>query len=105
MENKKLVHDVFFTLKDKSDDAVDALIDDCYLYLKDIEGILYFSAGNRVPEHDREVNVSDYEVGLQIVFTNKSYHDNYQNSEKHNTFVERNKENWEKVRVFDTYSK
>jgi len=105
MENRKLVHSVFFTLKDKSDDAVGTLIDDCYSYLEESEGIIYFSAGNLVSEHDREVNVKDYQVGLQIVFSNKSSHDKYQKSEKHNIFVERNNKNWAKVRVFDTYSR
>ncbi len=100
---QKLSHNVFFTLKDASDTAVKSLIEDCYTYLKDIPGIIYFSAGNLVSEHNRDVNVKDFHVGLNVVFADKRYHDQYQNAEKHNIFVERNKANWLKVRVFDIY--
>ena len=103
MEKQKLAHNVFFTLKDSSDKAVDALIKDCYDYLKDNPGILYFSAGCLVEEHSREVNVKDFHVGLHVVFEDKSYHDKYQAAENHIIFVDRNKDNWAKARVFDTY--
>ena len=103
MEKQNLAHNVFFTLKDSSDEAVDTLIEECYTYLKDNPGILYFSVGSLVKEHNRDVNVRDFHVGLHIVFENKSYHDKYQEAEKHITFVERNKGNWAQARVFDTY--
>ena len=103
MEKQKLAHNVFFTLKDSSDEAVDTLIEECNTYLKDGPGIVYFSAGSLVKENDRDVNVTDFHVGLHVVFENKSYHDKYQDAEKHITFVERNKDNWVQARVFDTY--
>ena len=103
MDEQNLAHNVFFTLKDASDTAVEILVEDCYTYLKDIPGVIYFSAGRLVPEHSRDVNVTDYHVGLHVVFTNKSYHDQYQDAEKHKIFVDRNKANWSQVRVFDTY--
>ena len=103
MDEQNLAHNVFFTLKDTSSTAVETLIDDCYTYLKDQPGIIYFSAGRLVSEHTRDVNVTDYHVGLQVVFADKSSHDQYQNSEKHKIFVDRNKANWAQVRVFDTY--
>ena len=103
MNEKNLVHNVFFTLKDASDTAIEALIEDCYIYLKDLPGVINFSAGRLVPENNRDVNVTDYHIGLHLVFANKSYHDQYQEAEKHNIFVDRNKANWLQVRVFDTY--
>ena len=103
MEEKNLVHNVFFTLKDASDKAIENLIKDCYYYLKDLPGIINFSAGRLVSENNREVNVIDFQVGLHVVFSRKSYHDRYQDAEKHNIFVDRNKANWTQVRVFDTY--
>lgn len=103
MKEKKLVHNVFFTLKDPSDKEVERLIEECYKYLKDLPGIIYFSAGRLVAEHDREVNVTDFHVGLHVVFENKDHHDQYQVSEKHNIFLERNKDNWLEVLVYDTY--
>ena len=103
MKEENLSHAVFFTLKDASDAAVENLIEDCYAYLKDHPGVVYFSAGRLVPENNRDVNITDFQVGLIVVFSNKSYHDQYQVAEQHNIFIDRNKANWAQVRVFDTY--
>jgi len=103
MDEQNLSHAVYFTLKDASGAAVENLIVDCYTYLKDHPGVIYFSAGRLVPEHNRGVNVTDFHVGLQVVFINKSYHDQYQIAENHKIFLDRNKDSWAKVRVFDTY--
>jgi len=103
MKKQNLAHSVFITLKDSSDKIIDALIEDCYKYLKDNPGIIYFSAGSLVSEHNREVNIKDFHVGLHVVFEDKSYHDKYQKEEKHIIFINRNKDNWAQVRVFDTY--
>jgi hypothetical protein len=103
VKKQNLAHNVYFTLKDSSDEAIDALIEECNTYLKDNPGILYFSAGSLVKEHDRDVNIRDFHVGLHVVFENKSFHDKYQDVENHITFVERNKDNWTQVMVFDTY--
>ena len=103
MEEQNLAHYVFFTLKDASDKAIESLIGESYIYLKDLPGIINFSAGRIVPENNREVNVTDFHVGLHVIFSDKSHHDQYQDAEKHNIFVDRNKDNWAQVRVFDTY--
>jgi hypothetical protein len=39
------------------------------------------------------------------VFQSKHFHDVYQTAETHLKFIEENKPTWDKVRVFDTYSK
>lgn len=103
MNEQNLAHDVFFTLKDASDRAVETLIEDCFTYIKDGPGIINFSVGRIVSEHNRDVNVTDFHVGLHVVFTNNALHDQYQVAEKHKTFIERNKANWAQIRVFDTY--
>jgi hypothetical protein len=103
MNEQNLSHAVYFTLKDASAAAVENLIEDCYTYLKHHPGVIYFSAGRLIPEHNRDVNVTDFQVGLQVVFSNKSYHDQYQDAEEHKIFLDRNKANWSQVRVFDTY--
>ena len=36
-------------------------------------------------------------------FKNKATHDVYQTNEQHLKFIEENKANWKKVRVFDSY--
>lgn len=100
-----LVHNVFFTLKDGTPENIQKLTDACFKYLKDHPGVLYFGAGPLVPDLERPVNVRDFHVGLLVVFQSKHHHDVYQTAPAHLKFIEENKPTWDKVRVFDTYSK
>ena len=42
MEEPMLVHNVYFTLKDSSDKAIENLIDECHTYLSDLPGLVDF---------------------------------------------------------------
>jgi len=97
-----IVHNVFFALKDNSAEARKKLVAACKKYLTNHDGEVYFSAGVVAAELDRPVNDRDWDVGLHIVFKNKEAHDKYQDAARHKEFIEENKENWKKVRVFDT---
>ncbi len=97
-----LAHNVYFTLNDDSDAALQEFIDSCNKYLKGHPGVVFFAAGPRDKELDRPVNVKDFHVGLHIVFKNKSFHDRYQSAEKHQQFIKVNEGKWKQVRVFDT---
>jgi hypothetical protein len=99
-----LIHNVYFTLKDSSQAAIDGLVADCYLYLTDHPGVVFFSAGVLAKELDRPVNDLDFQVGLHVVFETLEDQNQYQQHEKHIEFLEKNKDNWEKVRVFDSVS-
>lgn len=100
-----LVHNVFFTLKDGTPENIQKLTDACFKYLKNHPGVAYFAAGPLVAELERPVNVRDFHVGLLVVFKSKHDHDVYQTAPDHLKFIEENKPTWDKVRVFDTYSK
>lgn len=97
-----LVHNVFFTLKDRSPEAVEHLVAACHKYLKNHPGIVYFAAGTLCPDLNRPVNDRDFQVGLHIVFESREYHDRYQTAAEHLEFIEENKDQWDKVRVFDS---
>lgn len=97
-----LAHNVFFTLKDDSDVARADLVEACHKYLKDHPGVVFFAAGSLAEDMDREVNDRDFHVGLHVVFKSQEYQDRYQVAEKHLQFIEENKDNWAKVRVFDS---
>ena len=45
----------------------------------------------------------NFDVALQMVFTDKEAHDTYQVSESHQQFIAENKSNWKQVRIFDAY--
>ncbi len=95
-------HMVYFTLKESTPEARKNLVHACKKYLSDHEGIVHFSAGFLAEEFTREVNDRDWDVALQLVFTDKAAHDRYQDHPRHQQFVAENKPTWKKVRVFDS---
>ena len=97
-----LAHIVFFTLKDYAAEACDKLVAACNKYLSDHAGTVHFSAGTRAEQYQREVNDDEFHVGLHVVFDSTAAHDAYQTDERHLQFIEENKSNWDKVRVFDS---
>jgi len=98
-----LSHDVYFTLKNDSQEAQEALVAGCRKYLSAHSGAVWFAAGVLVDEHDREVNDKGFHVALHVVFKDKASHDEYQQADSHHQFIEEFKENWQAVRVFDSY--
>lgn len=96
-----LAHIVYFTLKDKSQEAIDRLIDSGKEYLSGHPGTVFFAMGTLNKELDRPVNDKAFEVALHVVFDSKESHDVYQVHERHQAFIDANNENWEQVRVFD----
>ena len=97
-----LTHAVYFDLKQDDAASVQALIDGCYEYLAPHDGIVYFSAGARHVDYQRDVNDLGFDVALTIVFENTAAQDAYQVTEPHLQFIEEFNENWASVRVFDS---
>jgi hypothetical protein len=95
-------HMVYFKLKDNSAENRKKLVDACEKYLADHDGVVFFSAGVIGDDFKREVNDRDWDVALHLVFTDKAAHDKYQDHKEHLKFIEENKANWAKVRVFDS---
>ncbi|MHC4406902.1 MAG: Dabb family protein [Planctomycetota bacterium] len=100
---RMLAHDVYFTLKDDSLEAKKKLVAGCKKYLSDHPGTVWFAAGMLVEEHLRDVNDRDFDVALHIVFKDKASHDKYQEADGHHRFIEDLQDNWEAVRVFDSW--
>ncbi len=97
-----LAHNVYFTLNDPTDEAVQTLVDSCNKYLSGHPGTTYFSVGKLVPDLNRPVNDLDFHVGLHVIFATRADHDVYQTAERHLQFIEENKASWKQVRVFDS---
>jgi quinol monooxygenase YgiN len=96
-----LAHNVFFSLNDASQSAIQALVNECHKYLADHPGMVFYAAGT-LSDIDRPVSDRDYDVALHVVFTDRAAHDAYQAAPAHQEFIARNKANWKKVRVFDS---
>ena len=97
-----LAHMVYFSLNDGSEQARKQLVAACHKYLKDHPGVVFFAAGTVVPDLDRPVNDRDFDVSLNVIFQTRKAHDDYQVHPRHKQFIEENKPNWKKVRVFDS---
>jgi len=101
----KLVHSVYFTLRDNSSTATRQLVDSCYKHLSGIDGITSFAAGTLVEDLNRPVNDRDFHVGLNVVFKNRKALDAYATHAQHLKFIAENQANWGKVRVFDVVAR
>lgn len=101
-DDKAIGHMVYFKLKDSSPAAREKLVAACQKYLEKHDGVVFFAAGVVAHEFKREVNDRDWDVALHLVFANKAAHDKYQDHPEHLKFIEENKDNWSKVRVFDS---
>ena len=95
-------HMVYFKLKDATPEARTKLVASCDQYLADHEGVAFYSAGVLGEAFKREVNDRDWDVALHLVFRDKAAHDKYEAHPEHLKFIEANKANWAKVRVFDS---
>ncbi len=102
-EERMLAHDVYFSLKDNSPQAKEKLVVACKKYLTEHPGTVRFAVGTLADEMMRDVNDRDFDVALHLVFKNKAAHDQYSKAQRHLKFIEENKDNWKKVRVFDSY--
>jgi hypothetical protein len=101
MASDGLAHVVFFTLKDRSEAARDALVAACHKYLTDHPGTVHFSAGARAEQYVRPVNDQEFDVALVVVFDSAAAQDAYQVEPRHKQFIAEQSANWAKVRVFD----
>jgi hypothetical protein len=97
-----LMHSVFFTLKDGSAAAREALLEGCRKHLTGHPGELFFSCGTLRDDHVRDVNQRDFDVSLNIAFARKADHDAYQDHPRHHEFVRLFSSNWVRARVFDS---
>jgi hypothetical protein len=95
-------HMVFFELKDKSPEAKKKLVDACYKYLKNHDGVLYFSAGPRAEDVKEKVSAADWDVALHIVFKDKASLQKYGPHPDHQKFIAENKDAWKGVKVYDS---
>ena len=95
------VHTVYFWLKDGTPDAArDQLVRDCRDYLGKIPSVKSLWAG--VPAMTpRAVVDNSYGVGLTVVLEDSAGHDVYQAHELHVQFIERNKQHWSRVQIYD----
>lgn len=98
---KPFVHTVLFWLKeDASESQRRQLIDDCKSLLGSISTVQFLAVGKPAGT-PRDVVDNSYGVGLVVHFADEAGHDYYQEAEKHLEFIERNRDTWQRVQVYD----
>lgn len=95
-------HMAYFQLNDNSSANVAKLVASCDKHLKGHPGEVFYAAGSLAKELNRPVNDRDWDVALHLVFRTKADLDKYADAPRHLTFIDENKANWKKVRVFDS---
>ena len=97
-----VVHNVYFSLHDTSPAAKQSLLAACKKYLTGHPGEVYFSCGVVCEPLNRPVNDRHFDVALHVVFDSLANQDAYQAAPRHLQFIDENKANWKRVRVFDS---
>lgn len=101
-QERQMAHMVFFKAAEQPTDAADKLAAACEKHLSGHEGTVYFSVGIRDKEMERDVNDTDFDVALHLVFENKAAYEKYAEHPRHLKFIEENKSLWAGVRVLDS---
>jgi len=95
------IHTVYFWLNDGTPDRARAqLIQDCRTLLGSIPTVRQLWVGPPAGT-PRDVVDNSYGVGLTVVLDDAAGHDVYQDHELHVRFIERNREHWARVQVYD----
>jgi hypothetical protein len=100
-----LVHSVFFyAAADATQGQIDQLVADCYSLLAKIPGVhsLWVGPPAMTP---RAVVDNTYGAALCVVLEGSAAHDVYQTHPLHLEFIARNKGAWQRVQVYDFFSK
>ena len=97
-----IAHNVYFTLKDRSDLAKAMLVAACKASLAKHPGVVFFACGMLEDSLSRPVNDREFDVALHVVFDSIASHDAYQDAPLHLKFIAENNPNWATVRVFDS---
>ncbi|HPD31021.1 MAG TPA: Dabb family protein [Phycisphaerae bacterium] len=99
------VHCVFFTLKPGTPQSqIDAQVVGGRELLARIPTVRRLETGRRDETMCREVSVTDFDLGLVILFDDKAGHDVYADHPLHLEYIKRHKARWARIRVFDYLS-
>jgi hypothetical protein len=95
-----LVHHVLFWLKNPEDSTIKNTFKQGLETLRGIESIRQVYIGTPGPP-DRPVIDRSYTFSLLLVFDDMAGHDVYQGHPLHKAFLEKHREDWSKVQIYD----
>jgi hypothetical protein len=100
------VHCVFFTCKPGTPETeVNSLISDTESMLARIPSVRQIDSGRRDARMQRDVNETEYTVGLVVYFDDKAGHDLYNDHPLHIEYVNKHMGHWTNVVIYDYTTK
>ncbi len=99
----QLAHSVYFRLIDRSPEAKQLFVAACKRHLAGHAGTVFFAVGTLTEDIRWPISDTDFDVALHVVFESRAAHDAYQDSPRHEQFLDENAASWESIRVFDAY--
>ena len=100
---KRLMHSFYFALTDKSEESRAGFKDICLKLLSGHDGECVFAIGECANPLEREVNVENYEVAVDIEWTSKEFYERYSNNQNHKDFFSATEGMIKYTYVFDAY--
>jgi len=96
------VHSVYFTFKPTASETdMTTQIADGKAMLARIPTVRQIETGRRDQTVNRDVSMTDFDVGLTVLFDDKAGLDAYSNHPLHLEYVNKHKANWTAIRVCD----
>lgn len=101
---QSLMHNLYFSLKDKSADNIAKFTDICVKYLSQHPGIQQFTTGG-LTDIKRDVSVRNFEVAVSIIYESRSAYEEYLKSKLHLEFFTASAGMIDNTYIFDSYLK
>jgi hypothetical protein len=98
----RLMHSIYFSLADKSDESIKKFTDICMKYLSDHAGICVFAIGG-LANMKRDVSITNYDVAMNILWKSKAYYSAYLTSKEHDAFFPATQGMILDTYIFDSY--
>ncbi len=97
-----LGHNLFFSLKEPTDENKAKLIEACKKYLSQHGGIVFFAVGTRDEKLSGGFSDKNYDVALHMIFTGREALGTYARSADHQQFVRETTPLFKGLRIFDS---
>ena len=97
-----ITHDVYFQLKDRSEESVEAFAKETVALMEKSRGLATWQVTVRDPEAGANNSDKDYDVQARMLFRNVAALKEYIPADYHQNWVGEQKDKWESVRVFDS---
>lgn len=101
---QSMFHNLYFSLKDKSEENIQKFTKICVEYLAPHPGIQQFTTGG-LTDIKRDVSVRNFEVGVSIIYESKEAYDEYLKSKLHDGFFTATAGMIDNTYIFDSYLK